>query len=326
MKRNISETFERLYVAKQGRAQDNLLNKKSGALYSKAVDSAVDIIDRALDIVKESTLKKMEVPGHGKMSDTNQNELENREAANIDDEELMGPARTINHSPNQPKFPIINIESAQKQCYIAISNMPLYCLPTFLRKALNNNCEDQKALSSLKNFPNVLRIIKYMMEDDVDNNIFPRRLWSYQTEAMKWSTMERDFFSAVAITMTDFWGLFMRRDFDRVHERTFWVDMSYQCESKVLSHSSSQMVPGVWNNTAEKLFADGIGRENGFEVIIVESSGPYSIEYIDYSMEDTQKLITKTNNSLRDEILKYQDASFNSAKDQSLYSKQMADC
>lgn len=78
MKRNISETFERLYVAKQGRAQDNLLNKKSGALYSKAVDSAVDITDRALDIVKESTLKKMEVPGHGKMSDTNQNELENR--------------------------------------------------------------------------------------------------------------------------------------------------------------------------------------------------------------------------------------------------------
>ncbi|KAG0734066.1 hypothetical protein G6F16_013281 [Rhizopus arrhizus] len=127
MKRNISETFERLYVAKQGRAQDNLLNKKSDALYSKAVDSAVDITDRALDIVKESTLKKMEVPGHGKMSDTNQNELENREAANIDDEELMGPARTINHSPNQPKFPIINIESAQKQCYIAISNMPLYC-------------------------------------------------------------------------------------------------------------------------------------------------------------------------------------------------------
>jgi len=55
---NISETFERLYVAKQGRAQDNLLNKKSGALYSKAVDSAVDITDRALDIVKESTLKK----------------------------------------------------------------------------------------------------------------------------------------------------------------------------------------------------------------------------------------------------------------------------
>jgi hypothetical protein len=58
MKRNFSETFERLYVAKQGRAQDNLLNKKSGALYSKAVDSAVDITDRALDIVKESTLKK----------------------------------------------------------------------------------------------------------------------------------------------------------------------------------------------------------------------------------------------------------------------------
>jgi hypothetical protein len=82
------------------------------------------------------------------------------------------------------------------------------------------------------------------------------------------------------------------------------------------------MVPEVWNNTAEKLFADGIGRENGFEVIIMESSGPYSIEYIDHSMEDTQKLITMTNNSLRDEILKYQDASFDTAKGLSVFSIQ----
>lgn len=82
------------------------------------------------------------------------------------------------------------------------------------------------------------------------------------------------------------------------------------------------MVPGVWNNTTEKLFADGIGRENGFEVIIMESSGPHSTEYIDHSMGDTQKLITMTNNSLRDEILKYQDASFDTAKGLSVFSIQ----
>jgi hypothetical protein len=78
MKPKLLVTFERLYVAKQGRAQDNLLNKKSGVLCSKAIDSAVDITDRALDIVKESNLRKMEALGHDKMSDTDQNELENR--------------------------------------------------------------------------------------------------------------------------------------------------------------------------------------------------------------------------------------------------------
>lgn len=71
----------------------------------------------------------------------------------------MGPARTINHSPNQPKLPITHIESAEKQCFIGISSAPLSYMPTFLREALNNNRADQKALSSLKNFPNALQII-----------------------------------------------------------------------------------------------------------------------------------------------------------------------
>ncbi|KAI8063989.1 hypothetical protein BDF21DRAFT_446209 [Thamnidium elegans] len=305
MKPKFMETFERLYVAKRGRAQDSLLNEQSIALYFKAVDSAVDITDRALDIVKESTLKKMDAPGHSTTSDSGQNELKNREAINIDNEEFMGPARTINHSSKQPKLPITHIENAEKQCFIGISSAPLFCMPTLLREALNNNRADQKALSSLKSFPNALRIIK----------------------PMTWNVIEKGFFSTVAITMTDFWGLFMRQDFNRGHERTFWVEYvvpifnHFSIINKEIVFSC-QMVPGVWNNTTEKLFADGIGRENGFEIIIMELSGPHSTEYIDRSMRDTQKLITMTSNSLRDEILKYQDASFDTAKGLSVFSLQ----
>ncbi|CAO3620910.1 unnamed protein product [Mucor hiemalis] len=86
------------------------------------------------------------------------------------------------------------------------------------------------------------------------------------------------------------------------------------CESKVLSYSNSQMVPGVWNNTTQKLFADGIGREHGIEITIMESSGPQLIEYVEHSMGDLQKLSTMTNNYSRGGILKYQDALFNTAK------------
>lgn len=46
----------------------------------------------------------------------------------------------------------------------------------------------------------------------------------------------------------------------------------------------------------------------------MESSGPYSIEYIDHSVEDTWKLIILITNSLRNEILKYQSASIETAK------------
>lgn len=82
----------------------------------------------------------------------------------------------------------------------------------------------------------------------------------------------------------------------------------------MLSHKKSQVIPGVWNNTTEKLFSDGVGRKDGFEVIIMESSGPYSVENIEHSVEDTSKLIILTTNSLRNEILQYQDASIVTAK------------
>ena len=40
----------------------------------------------------------------------------------------------------------------------------------------------------------------------------------------------------------------------------------------MLSNANSQIIPGVWNNTTERLFADGVGHKDGFEVIIMESS------------------------------------------------------
>jgi hypothetical protein len=96
----------------------------------------------------------------------------------------MGPARTIKHSPNQPKLSTTHIESSQEKCFIVISSVPLFCMPAFLWEALNNNRAGQKALNSLKDFPNVLRIIKHMMEDDADNNTFSQILWGLQTQAM----------------------------------------------------------------------------------------------------------------------------------------------
>ncbi|EIE82629.1 hypothetical protein G6F55_000995 [Rhizopus delemar] len=329
LKPKFSEEFINLYAAKRGRVQDCALKEKSRILSSKAMDSASDITDKALDILKESTLREMSNE-HYEVNDADQNELANKEDAKTDSGEFMGPARLINHSPNQPKLSTIHIENVQNNCFIAISSMPLFLMPPFLREVLNSNYADQKVLKSLGNFPSVLRILNQMMDDNVEYSTFPQNLWSFQSQAIMWSPLENEFFSVIAIIMTDFWGLFKRIDFNRNHERTFWVEYVVPlfkhfstmnkgvifswCESLVLSHGKSQIIPGVWNNTTEKLFADGVGRQDGFEIVIMESSGPFLTENIEHSVDDTWKLITMTTNSLRNEILKYQDASIETAK------------
>ncbi|KAI9283179.1 hypothetical protein BY458DRAFT_428300, partial [Sporodiniella umbellata] len=47
-------------------------------------------------------------------------------------------------------------------------------------------------------------------------------------------------------------------------------------------------IPGIWNNTTEKLFTNGIGRENELDIVTMESSGPYSTKYIGHFMRDTK--------------------------------------
>lgn len=136
----------------------------------------------------------------------------------------MGPSRLINHTPNLPKLLITNIENVQDKCHIAISNMPLSLTPLSLRDALNNNRADQKALQGLGKFPNVLKLLKDLMAGDVQFENFPLDVWRFKSEALAWGSLESNFFSTIAIILTDFWGLFQRLDFNKSHERTFWTE------------------------------------------------------------------------------------------------------
>ncbi|KAG2191729.1 hypothetical protein INT47_004168 [Mucor saturninus] len=268
------------------------------------------------------------------LKEASQSQSTNKDATEANAAVLMGPARLINHSPNHPKLSAMDIENIQNSCFVAISNIPLSLSPPSLRETLNRNQLDQGCLKGLEDFPNILRMLCELMDDDVEFITFPQAVWTFQTQAITWSRLEKRVFSAIAIILTDFWVLFQRRDFNRTHERTFWAEyvtpvfkhfcinansrekrlIFSWCESMMMSHKKSQVIPGVWNNTTEKLFSDGVGRKDGFEVIIMESSGPYSTENIDHSVEDTSKLITLTTDSLRNEILQYQDASIETAK------------
>ncbi|KAI9344459.1 hypothetical protein BD770DRAFT_397580 [Pilaira anomala] len=241
-------------------------------------------------------------------------------------DDLMGPpARDINHEASLPKLTLAQVKAISKTCHLALSSMPLYQVPALLREALSNHVSDQQALRSLNKYQELLRILKKLLDDDVDEPTFPCTLWSFQAEARTWVEAERMLFSVVGIIMTDFWGLFKRHSFVQDHERTFWVEyivpifkhfsiinkevLFSWCESVVSSHTHSQAIPGVWSNLSEKLFSDGVARTSGAEVIIMESSGSYSRENVEHSLGDTSKLVTLMTNSLRSEILRYQNAS-----------------
>jgi hypothetical protein len=130
----------------------------------------------------------------------------------------MGPSRLINHTPNLSKLLITDIENVQDKCHIAISNIPLSLMPLSLRDALNNNRADQKTLQGLGKFPNVLKLLKDLMAGDVQFENFPLDVWHFKSEALAWGALEINFFSTIAIILTDFWGLFQRLDFNKSHK------------------------------------------------------------------------------------------------------------
>jgi hypothetical protein len=47
---------------------------------------------------------------------------------------------------------------------------------------------------------------------------FPLDVWHFKSEALAWGALEINFFSTIAIILTDFWGLFQRLDFNKSHK------------------------------------------------------------------------------------------------------------
>ena len=82
------------------------------------------------------------------------------------------------------------------------------------------------------------------------------------------------------------------------------------------------MAPGVWNNATNKLYADGLGRAANVDRAIMESSSGYAFEKVEHTMDDTLKLVMMTTDSLRTELLKYQDAKCETAKELAIYGVQ----
>ncbi|GAA5795429.1 hypothetical protein HPULCUR_000786 [Helicostylum pulchrum] len=122
-------------------------------------------------------------------------------SAQTGNNEFMGPSRDINYSP---KLTIKDIESMQKNCFMGISSMPVYLMTPLIHETLKMNSKNQKELMNLKQFSNVFVILKQMMEPGVDYNTFPMKIWNNQEQSLTWNPPEKDFYSHIAIILTDY--------------------------------------------------------------------------------------------------------------------------
>ncbi|SAM03044.1 hypothetical protein [Absidia glauca] len=130
---------------------------------------------------------------------------------------------------------------------------------------------------------------------------------------------EEFFFRLLGCCLTDFWSMCFALDFCKDKDRSFWVERVVPlfkyvgnnsrvvfawCEDRALAQQQCQRTPGIWTNETSALYADGVGRINGKEIILMESSSGYSNEGYQHSMDDTEKLIDEMASTLKMELLR----------------------
>ena len=94
-----------------------------------------------------------------------------------------------------------------------------------VRSSFQKHKSDQELLATLKSYPQVKQVLIELMRDDVPFDDFPEQLWGMRAQSKELQdTGAKDIFRFIVLTMTDFWGMASRNDFEKNHERSFWVE------------------------------------------------------------------------------------------------------
>ncbi|KAG2220813.1 hypothetical protein INT45_004474 [Circinella minor] len=336
-------SFIPLYEARKARLKDKNLKKWAAKLLEHGINNAGEITEQSMDLLKDCTLIHMnsqedEYKEDTPLADESFNEDDSLEISddtdNDDDDEPL--LSNYHHSPYKPKLTIQQITEAKSRCYIAFSSMAETSIHPPTRSIFHRYKQQQESLETLKSSQLIYKELINILDETIDFEDFPMNVWKMYGNSTSWElSAAKDLVRVISLTLTDFWGMASRKNFDTKQERSFWVETIVPmfkylattsnllvfswCESLVHSHLQSQVVPGVWNNTTNKLFADGLGRCEGFDIIIMESSGGYEKENLNHSMDDTWKLIMMLTDSLRQELIKCQDAKYEDAKGLATY-------
>lgn len=96
--------------------------------------------------------------------------------------------------------------------------------------------------------------------------------------------------------------------------------MNRRCEDFAQSNQENQRDPGIWLNSKNNIFSDGIGRTNiQQEKIFMESSSSFQLEDFEHSIGDTYKLVESMSSSLHTMLRRKQDCKFSSVLNLAVY-------
>ncbi|ORZ01706.1 hypothetical protein BCR43DRAFT_434869 [Syncephalastrum racemosum] len=230
-----------------------------------------------------------------------------------------------------PRLSLQHILAVRRKCYIRISGGPFAAVPPTVQEEYDQHYIDMGRFSALSSYQGFLPLLRILLTREPSINVFLSQLWvTITTESAQWNEDTKCLSRIMAATLTDFAVMMRRSDFNRTSERTFWVESVVPmfkyfaaetnyitfswCGADVVSHSDSQLIPGVWLNETTQLLADGLGQAGRFEVLIMESSSGYEQEIPQRTVDGTIKVTRCMIDSLRMERNKYNFASFETAK------------
>ncbi|KAI8330033.1 hypothetical protein BD560DRAFT_303337, partial [Blakeslea trispora] len=197
---------------------------------------------------------------------------------------------------------------------------------------------DQFNLKSLRGEPILHdKMIKLLDVEDNESNRanFAFELWKNEKEARDANEKNLELYKMFSLCLTDFWVICFQDDFRKDHERSFWVERIVPlfkylgasdqvvfswCEDYAQSNQENQRDPGIWLNTKNNIFSDGIGRMNMHEErIFMESSSNFQTEDFEHSIGDTYKIVESMPSSLNTMLRQKQDCKLSSVLNIAVY-------
>ncbi|KAI8085779.1 uncharacterized protein B0P05DRAFT_466409 [Gilbertella persicaria] len=242
------------------------------------------------------------------------------------------------YTPEKPKLTLDIISKLGPSCNLALSCVPLSNIPAPLLNIYQQHRNDQFNLKSLRGEPTLhAKMIEILDVEDNDNNRanFAFELWKSEKEARDANEKNLELYKMFGLCLTDFWGICFQDDFRKDHERSFWVERIVPlfkylgasdqvvfswCEDHAKSNQENQRDPGIWLNSKNNFFSDGIGRTDiQQEKIFMESSSSFQVEDFEHSIGDTYKLVESMSSSLSTMLRRKQDCKHSSVLNLAVY-------
>ncbi|CAO3699389.1 unnamed protein product [Rhizopus stolonifer] len=322
---NYKRECKNSYKLKKTQLANLEIESKILNLAQKGMHSAIGITDSSISKVTKRTLSNYsyrdirEEEGDEKGDESSDDSDERFWSEILDSRKrsVLDRLSSSQYTPEKPKLTLDMISKLEPSCNLALSCVPLSKIPAPLLNIYQQHRNDQFNLKSLRDEPTLhAKMIEILDEEDNDNNRanFAFVLWKIEKEARDANEKNLELYKMFGLCLTDFWGICFQDDFPSDQVVFSW------CEDHARSNQENQRDPGIWLNSKNNIFSDGIGRTNiQQETIFMESSSSFQMEDFEHSIGDTYKIVESMSSSLNTMLRRKQDCKLSSVLNLAVY-------